>query len=239
METIMTHLAGWDRLLLLWINQPAGENGVIDKLMFDIADSNLVKGGVFLAFYWWLWFGGNALRRRQVVVALVAAVAIAILSRALQVGLPFHQRPLHTPDLGVHIPLNVDPNSLNTFSSFPSDHAMLFFALSVPIWAYRRWMGAIAMLWTLVLICLPRIYLGYHYPSDVLAGGVLGIVLMPIVSGLLARMRWPDRVVEASKTHPAAFYGVAFLVSFELVLLFADLRHFALDAMRLGHMLVA
>ncbi len=46
----MTHLAGWDRLLLLWINQPAGENGVIDKLMFDIADSNLVKGGVFLAF---------------------------------------------------------------------------------------------------------------------------------------------------------------------------------------------
>jgi undecaprenyl-diphosphatase len=235
----MTNPADWDRLLLLWINQAAGHNGVIDKLIFDIADSDLLKGGIFLALYWWLWFDGNALRRRQVVVALVAAIAIAILSRALQVGLPFHQRPLHTPGLGIHMPLNVDPKSLNTFSSFPSDHAMLFFALSVPIWAYSRWLGAFAMLWTLLLICLPRIYLGYHYPSDVLAGGVLGIVLMPILSAAFAWTRWPDRIVEASKMHPAAFYGIAFLMSFELALLFADLRHFALDVMRLAHMLAA
>ncbi|SKA37896.1 undecaprenyl-diphosphatase [Enhydrobacter aerosaccus] len=229
----------WDRALLLWINQPAGHNGVLDKLVFDIADATLIKGGLFLAFYWWLWFDRTMGRRRDIVVALTAALAIAILSRALQVGLPFHQRPLHTPGLGLHVPLNVDPESLNTFSSFPSDHAMLFFALAVPIWARSRWLGAAAMVWTLLLICLPRVYLGYHFPSDVLAGAGLGILLMLVLCPLIAATRMPDRVLAFKAAHPAAFYALAFVVTLELAILFYDVRHFVLDAVRLGKMLVA
>ncbi len=234
----MTNAGDWDRLLMLWINHPAGRNGVLDKLVFDITDSSLLKGGIFLAFYWWLWFDRKGARRREVVVALIAAIVTAIASRGLQVALPFHQRPLHTPGIGVHLPLGVDPQSLNTFSSFPSDHAMLFFALSVPIWALSRWLGAAAMLWTMLVICLPRIYLGYHYPSDVVAGAVLGIVFMLILRPLLGRTRLADRVVDFSMARPAAFYAIAFPICLELVMLFADLRHFALDAMRLGRLLI-
>ncbi len=229
----------WDRTLLLWINHPAGQNGVVDRFVFDVADSNLVKGGIFLAFYWWLWFTDDGLRRRDVIVSLVAAIITAILSRGLQVALPFHLRPAHTPGLGFHMPYGLDPQTLNTFSSFPSDHAMLFFALCVPVWQRSRWLGALAMLWTVLVICMPRIYLGYHFPSDVVAGAVLGVVFMVVLCRLIGRLRLPDRVVHFSKTHPAAFYAIAFLVSFELALLFADLRHFILDAVRLGKMLVA
>ena len=235
----MVHWMDWDRYLLLWINSPAGQNGVVDKLMYDLADSDLVKGGIFLAFYWGLWFDRDGSQRRDVVVALAAAIITAILSRGLQVGLPFHLRPLHTPGIGVHVPVGVDPAILNTFSSFPSDHAMLFFALSVPIWWRSRWLGAAAMLWTVLLIALPRVYLGYHFPSDVIAGAVLGVIVMVVLCRLISRMRLPDRVVALSKTHPAAFYAVAFLVTFELALLFADVRHFLLDAVRIAKMLVA
>jgi undecaprenyl-diphosphatase len=235
----MVHWMDWDRYLLLWINSPAGQNGVVDKFMYDLADSDLVKGGIFLAFYWGLWFDRDGSQRRDVVVALAAAIITAILSRGLQVGLPFHLRPLHTPGIGVHVPVGVDPAILNTFSSFPSDHAMLFFALSVPIWWRSRWLGAAAMLWTVLLIALPRVYLGYHFPSDVIAGAVLGVIVMVVLCRLISRMRLPDRVVALSKTHPAAFYAVAFLVTFELALLFADVRHFLLDAVRIAKMLVA
>jgi undecaprenyl-diphosphatase len=235
----MPSVAEIDGFLLLWINQPAGRNGVVDRLVFDITDAQLLKGGLFLAVYWWLWFDRKGERRRDVVVALVAATMTAVLSRLLQIGLPFHQRPLHTPGIGIHFPLTVDPETLNTFSSFPSDHAMLFFALSVPLWNRSRWLGAAAMLWTVFVICLPRVYLGYHYPSDVLAGAVLGVLSMLVLSALVTRTGFPDRVIHFASFRPAAFYPLAFVLSFELATLFTDVRHLLLGAARLGKMLVA
>jgi undecaprenyl-diphosphatase len=235
----MGTVTDWDGFVLLWINQAAGRNGVVDKLIYDMADAQLLKGGVFLAVYWWLWFDQKGQWRRDVVVAMVAAIGTAVLSRLLQVGLPFHQRPLHSPDIGLHVPLTVDPETLNTFSSFPSDHAMLFFALAVPLWSRSRWLGAAAMIWTALVICLPRVYLGYHYPSDVLAGAVLGILSMVALSALVARTDFPTRAVHFADFHPAAFYPLAFVLSFELATLFADTRHFILDAMHLGKMLIA
>jgi undecaprenyl-diphosphatase len=101
----MGTVSDWDGFVLLWINQTAGRNGVVDKLIYDIADAQLLKGGVFLAVYWWLWFDRKGQGRRNVVVAMVAAIVTAILSRLLQVGLPFHQRPLHSPALASMCPL--------------------------------------------------------------------------------------------------------------------------------------
>jgi undecaprenyl-diphosphatase len=235
----MASVADLDGLVLHWINQPAGRNGVVDRLVFDIADAQLLKGGIFLAVYWWLWFDRKGQWRRDVVIAMVAAVITAVLSRLLQVGLPFHHRPLHSPGIGIHLPLTVDPETLNTFSSFPSDHAMLFFALSIPLWNRSRWLGAAAMLWTVLVICLPRVYLGYHHPSDVLGGAVLGVFFMLVLSALVARTSFPNRAVHFANFHPAAFYPLAFVVSFELATLFADVRHLLLDAVHLGKILVA
>jgi undecaprenyl-diphosphatase len=227
-----------DTSLALWINAPAGCSAVLDKLGYDIADSPLLKGGLFLSFYWWLWFDRAPGRRREVAAALTAAVVVAILSRLVQVGLPFHQRPLHTPGLGVHLPLGVEPEMLNTFSSFPSDHAMLFFALCLPIWRYSRPLGLAAMLWTLLIICLPRIYLGYHYPSDILGGAVAGVGLMMLLEPPLLRSGLPDRIAKLAEGRPALFYAFAFAISLELAVLFYDTRHFAMDAAQFGkHML--
>jgi undecaprenyl-diphosphatase len=137
------------------------------------------------------------------------------------------------------MPLGVNPETLNTFSSFPSDHAMLFFALAVPLWNRSRWLGAAAMIWAALVICLPRVYLGYHYPSDVLAGAVLGVLFMVVLSALVARTSLPKRILQFADFHPAAFYPLAFILSFELATLFAGTRHLLLDIMRLGRMLVA
>jgi undecaprenyl-diphosphatase len=234
----MTAFERVDSVLTLSANRFAGRDILLDTLIYDIADSPLLKGGVFLAAYWWLWFevdrNGVHAQRRNVVVALLAGTVAAIASRLLQFSFPFHLRPLHTPGLGLHMPLGVNAATLNNFSSFPSDHAVLFFALSVPLWKRSRWLGVAAILWTVLVICLPRVYLGYHWTSDVIAGALIGVALMLVVCWLIGATGVPDQVLRFSKTHAPVFYAIAWLLVFELAVLFADLRHFLLDAAHLA-----
>jgi undecaprenyl-diphosphatase len=232
----------WDEWLVLLINQPAGRNALLDQFVLDVADSAVLKGGVFLAAYCWIWFVSGDRRedlRRMIVASALAALFVALIVRVMQTGLPFHPRPLHAPAFGLNTPLSVHPESLKTWSSFPSDHAALFFALSVPIWTWSRPFGIVAFCWVLLVICLPRAYLGFHYPSDVLGGAVLGIVLMVSLRGALLRTSLPGRVVRWSSSHPGTFSAIAVLYALELATLFEDARHFALDALKFASKLIA
>ncbi len=68
-------------------------------------------------------------------------------------------------------PLGGAPSSL----SFPSAHATSSFAVATAMTRVDE-LGALAFLLALAL-SLGRPYLGMHYPSDVLAGAALGVVL--------------------------------------------------------------
>jgi hypothetical protein len=59
---------------------------------------------------------------------------------------------------------------LSGWSSFPSDHACLFFALATGLCLISPVIGGLALLHASLIVSLPRIYLGLHYPTDVLAG---------------------------------------------------------------------
>jgi undecaprenyl-diphosphatase len=79
------------------------------------------------------------------------------------------------PELEGLSPLGGAPNSL----SFPSAHATSSFAVATAM-ARVEPLGALAFVLALAL-ALGRPYLGMHYPSDVLVGALLGIVLGLIV----------------------------------------------------------
>lgn len=59
--------------------------------------------------------------------------------------------------------------------SFPSGHASASFAAAAAIFAYHKKWGAGALALAAV-IAFSRLYLYVHYPSDVLAGSLLGIL---------------------------------------------------------------
>jgi len=68
--------------------------------------------------------------------------------------------------------------------SFPSGHAATAFVLaSVFSSAYKRFTVALFILATSVGIS--RIYLGFHYPSDVIVGAAIGTTVTYIVSKIL------------------------------------------------------
>jgi len=120
-----------------------------------------------------IWFGIGVLlaiidrgnREAWLVCALLGPVAIGL----NYVVKAIVRRP--RPVLEGLPPLGGAPSSL----SFPSAHATSSFAVATAMTRVEPW-GALAFLLAFAL-ALGRPYLGMHYPSDVLAGAVLGLIL--------------------------------------------------------------
>lgn len=225
-------IQNFDLWTIAFLNHYAHQNRAIDTLIYDLADSSLFKGGFFMAYFWWLWFHideRTARNRAEIVVALAGSLLAVFLSRVLQIALPSHVRPLQDPAIHFTVPYGVSPDTLNHWSSLPSDHAALFVALSVAIAVHRPLLGALAAAWTFVVICLPRVYLGFHYPSDIVAGAALGAAVMAVTLSWARGANWPKRIVLWESQHRTAFYCLAFLGTYEMTVLFYDLRALGTD----------
>jgi undecaprenyl-diphosphatase len=127
--------------------------------------------GVVLAF---------RLRRPLALLALVVAVELASYTDGmLKSAIGRARPPLGDPRVHPSIPVPTDP-------SMPSGHAMTAFAGAVVLAAVvprARW----ALLGLAVGIALSRVYLGVHYPSDVIAGAALGAAIGAVAAWLLPR----------------------------------------------------
>ncbi len=95
------------------------------------------------------------------VVATIASGLLALaVFRVIARYLPFRMRPMFNPDLHFNFPSGgLDPAVLPAWSSFPSDHAMLWISVAMGIFLVRRGVGVLALLYTAIVILLPRVYL--------------------------------------------------------------------------------
>lgn len=83
--------------------------------------------------------------------------------------------------------LNILVNPEHDFS-FPSGHASSSFAAAWAIWrGGSKRFGALALILA-TLIALSRLYVGVHYPTDVLAGAMVGILCGETACRLTARL---------------------------------------------------
>jgi len=96
---------------------------------------------------------------------------------------PFERlRPCHEPELEGLIHL-VTGNCGGRFG-FVSSHAANSFALagfvSLLLSPFYRWMSALIFTWAF-LVSYSRIYLGVHYPGDIIGGAMLGWLISLLV----------------------------------------------------------
>jgi undecaprenyl-diphosphatase len=175
-----------------------------------------------VALVWYFWFRNTSEESRiRLFLGGIAAVSAGLLSRLLQLALPFHLRPLYAANLHLRWPVGVGPD-LNHWNCFPSDHAALFFAFATLVWTNDRRLGVMAFFWAAIMSAT-RIYLGYHYPTDVLGGAVLGSCLL-VISQRLSFPKWFSRILDWERCAPASFYAVGFIASYQAPTLFNDVR---------------
>lgn len=94
-------------------------------------------------------------------------------------------RPCQAAAAHVRLPPGIECR--NPFAGMPSNHALNYFAAATFLGAALRRRGlTAALLAVATLVVLSRVYLGLHYPSQVLAGAALGSAL-GLVAGLGAR----------------------------------------------------
>ncbi len=183
---------------------------MIDYLVDVDKTALLAVNGMYSVFqdaFWWmvsakwsslllvlalLWILMRQNRRHALLVLLMVAVAVLVadqVSSGLIKHLVERLRPTHDPSLenAVHV--------INGYRGgmygFVSSHAANFFAIATLVTLImRRGLVAAALYgWGLVQ-CYSRIYLGVHYPGDILGGMIVGLLAGWLVWCL---MRWVQR----------------------------------------------
>ncbi|KAB7648807.1 phosphatase PAP2 family protein [Polymorphobacter fuscus] len=170
-----------------------------------------------------IWFRRDTPRRAAILAVAGGGVALVIARVTQNLG-PYRPRPLHNPDLGLVDAYGQSPVALFEWSSFPSDHAALVFALSAGIWVGSRGLGAFAFAWSTLIVCLPRLYLGLHYASDLLGGALIGLGSVWLVARLRIDVFLLARVAALYSHRPGVANVIAFVLLFQLATLFNDLR---------------
>ena len=160
---------GLDETLLRWV--ASARSDVLTPVMW-LLSSRIFLGLVCCA--WVVWLVVSLGRRAGLVVAtmLVVSVGLADLSGARLLKPAFDRPRLCHLDPTVALPGACGPGK-----SMPSNHAATMSAAATVLVLTRRRRGLAAGVPVALAVGLSRMYLGVHYPSDILAGFALGIVV--------------------------------------------------------------
>lgn len=164
-------LIEWDRILFHKVNQE-WTSPFFDKLMTYVTSPEetrwLLLFLILLLIY--------KLRRRAVVVILGCALSLLVADvTAARVIKPIVGR--QRPEFSRALPKLLVPSQSSW--SFPSNHAANTFAVATFLGLTIAGVGPFA-LFLAGLVSYSRVYVGVHYPIDVIGGGILGFM-----SGLL------------------------------------------------------
>lgn len=217
----------FDSAVLQFLNHFSRRSWAFDEMVAFVSNNDLFKGGVLMVLLWWAWYRSGdreSTNRDHLVATLLGCVVALAVGRMLVLLLPFRIRPLQEPGLAFVTPYGVTEAAFAKLSSFPSDHAVLFFALATGLFFISRAVGAFALVYTCVMVALPRMYLGLHYATDILAGAAIGAVIAWLGNALLADSRVTRSIRALSVERPMYFYPAFFLITWQFADLFENSR---------------
>ncbi len=159
-------------LQLFYLGNHTLQNGVFDFLMPFLTDLNKKPPALVLVGLLWVFMlvkGGKT--GRSAALLLVPAIVLSDqLNSSFLKYLIERPRPCHVlPDVRLLV-------SCGSGYSFPSSHAVNNFAGAVVL-SFFLPRGGWAFFLFAATVAFSRVYVGVHYPSDIIAGAVVGLVV--------------------------------------------------------------
>ena len=158
-----------DTRIFYYINDFARDTPWLHQVAAAYANGGIALFAALLLAGWWI-------ARRRNNSAAMAAALWAPLGVLLAVAI---NQPIANT-INSTRPCNALPHIMvlhyNTDGGFPSDHAMMAGAVTAGVWLVSRRLGIVTAI-AAVVMAFARVYVGAHYPQDVLAGLALGAVV--------------------------------------------------------------
>lgn len=222
----------FDFSILHGVNQFSQVSSFFDNAVAVFQENNLLKAGAVMVIFWWFWFqegdpSSQRVRRSQLIVAIMASIVALAVARGLANCLPFRVRPMYIAELAFKPPYGTDESFFVKWSSFPSDHAAMLSALAMGLWFVSRRVGGILLAYVLIVICAMRVYMGIHYPTDILVGAGIGIGCVVAFNHARLRDRMASPVLWLLDKYPSLFYAGLFLLTYQISDLFNAVRDLA------------
>ncbi|WP_066065119.1 undecaprenyl-diphosphatase [Neobacillus soli] len=151
------------------VNDFAGNHPFLDGLMVFVTERALIIYALVLLS---IWFFGKEKYKYTVVYAAITGVLGLFINFVIG-QIYFEPRPFVTHDVHLLVKHAAD-------ASFPSDHTTGAFSLALAVFLRHRKIGG-AMVLFAVLTGFSRIYVGHHYPFDVLGSIVVGLAVSILV----------------------------------------------------------
>lgn len=149
-----------DHLLFKSINNIAGSNTVLDQFMIFMSSYVLyVLLALVIASFFFQ-------KYRSIGIIGIGSVVITLLTNYLFSFIYFRERPFVQDQVNLLIEKGAS-------ASFPSDQASISFAIATVIFLHHKKAG----IFVYILACLlgfSRIYVGHHFPLDILGGIIVG-----------------------------------------------------------------
>ena len=172
----MESLSSIDSDLFIFLNGLHAE--WMDKVMTTLTEMWVWTPLYLLLIYWIVKQYG---KRCWWIFLAVVLVILCSDQLASSVCKPLFQRfrPCYSPEFQDTI-INLPKGKAGGQYGFVSSHAANSFALATFLTAAlrkeRRWIGIVVFAWALIF-SYTRIYMGYHYPGDILCGALLGFLI--------------------------------------------------------------
>jgi membrane-associated phospholipid phosphatase len=211
-----------------WLNHFVGYFPRFDKAVLYCDSTNLTTSAAIVFLVWLAVFDarrpGRLRDRHEMIFASVFfAMLAALVARGIAFLLPFRARPIATPALDF-IPPAGGSMALIHWSAFPSDHAALLFGIAVSLLMVSRRIGWLAVSWAVIFVGFARLYLGIHWPTDILAGAAIGVTLVQLARIPSVRAFTRRNIENLYQRRPALFLAIFFLWTYEATFLFEDVR---------------
>ncbi len=178
----------WSHKLFLKINKQVGCRPWLDRLMFFCAQW-LIYVLVVVVLLWGFFIlpDMSSSLLYQFVGLLLTAIIFAEIGSYITALLWRHPRPIiELPDIKLLLP------TVQTWKSFPSDHTIISFTIALVVGGFVGFnLFFIFLFLSASLVAVARIYVGVHYPRDILGGIVFAVVFSHLAPIFLENITQP------------------------------------------------